>query len=433
MSNLQTWNDETFDGVLVAGGGVAGCAAAIGAARAGAPVLVLESGISLGGMATSGLLPLWMNGSDSPLRRELDRRAQNCPAGPLRRDSGLDHESMKLALEEWFEELGIAFRYHTAVVDAVVNGRRFGGLFAAAPEGLVRFSAPLLIDATGDGALAAAGGVAFALGRPGDRLCQGGSLAFELGGIVVGHADLPESFDIACPGSRGDVAALARQHLTPPAGHLILHRTSVPGVVSANMTNAVGFDFTNAAERTGAIRLCRRQILEIIRFLREYMPGFENCYLRESAAQFGVRESRHFLGRHTLSEQDILSGKIFSDWVAAHNHFPFDLHSVEGCGLDRNGMLHGFPADVRYTIPLGSCLPRDYTGLLLAGRNISGTHIAHSSFRVMPICLNIGLGVGVAAALAWKQRRLPEEVDIVQIQQELIRQGVVSPEGGKAR
>lgn len=162
-------------------------------------------------------------------------------------------------------------------------------------------------------------------------------------------------------------------------------------------------------------------------FLRRFMPGFENCYLRLSGSEFGVRESRHFHGRHTLTEQEILAGTVFDDWIATWNHFPFDIHNVTGCGLDDNGVLDGFPPDRTYTVPLRCCQPKTGTGLLLAGRNISGTHVAHSSFRVMPICLNIGLGVGIAAAVAWKKRTLPELVDIEIIQQEIIRQGVVPP------
>ena len=427
MSNLKKFIRRKFDGVLIAGGGVAGCAAAIGAARAGAPVLVLENGISLGGMASSGLLPLWMDGSDSPLRRELDARCAQCSTGPVERDRGLDHECMKIVLEKWFDELGITYCYNSSVVDAKTGSDSVTGVYAALPEGLVEISAPLLIDATGDGALAAAAGVEFTLGRDSDHACQGASLAFEVGGVNLTDNPLPDCFDVPFETPHGNAAELARRELTPPAGHLILHHTSVPGVISANMTNAVGFDPTSGRERTDAIRLCRRQIEEIVMFLRRFMPGFENCYLRLSGSEFGVRESRHFHGRHTLTEQEILAGTVFDDWIATWNHFPFDIHNVTGCGLDDNGVLDGFPPDRTYTVPLRCCQPKTGTGLLLAGRNISGTHVAHSSFRVMPICLNIGLGVGIAAAVAWKKRTLPELVDIEIIQQEIIRQGVVPP------
>lgn len=427
MSNLKKFIRRRFDGVLIAGGGVAGCAAAIGAARAGAPVLVLENGISLGGMASSGLLPLWMDGSDSPLRRELDSRCAQCSAGPVERDRGLDHECMKLVLEKWFDELGITYCYNSSVIDAKTASGSVIGVYAAMPEGLVEISAPLLIDATGDGALAAAAGVEFTLGRDSDHACQGASLAFEVGGVNLPDGSLPDSFDVPFATPHGNAAELARRELTPPAGHLILHRTSVRGVISANMTNAVGFDPTSGSGRTDAIRLCRRQIEEIVMFLRRFMPGFEKCYLRLSGSEFGIRESRHFHGRHTLTEQEILTGAVFDDWIATRNHFPFDIHNVAGCGLDDNGVLDGFPPDRTYTVPLRSCLPENGTGLLLAGRNISGTHVAHSSFRVMPICLNIGLGVGIAAAVAWKHQTLPELADIEMIQREIIRQGVIPP------
>ena len=430
MSDLKDYRTIRFDGVLVAGGGVAGCAAAIGAARAGAPVRVLEEGISPGGMATSGLLPLWMSGTDSPLQREFTGRSASCGVGHSGcRPGEIDHEALKLALEQWFEELGIEVRYNVRVIDAAMEGDRIVGVYAAAPEGLLRIDAPVVIDATGDGAAAAAAGVPYTLGRESDHRCQGASLAFEVGNVKGDVTKLPDSFDVPFPTPRGDAAELARKHLAPPAGHLILHATPEPGVVSANMTNAIGFDFTAAEGRSEAIRLCRRQIAEIVGFLREYMPGFEECRLLRSASEFGIRESRHFRGRHVLTEREILEGKVFDDWIATRNYFPFDLHSVEGSGLDRNGAIASFSGRRSYTVPLASCLPEACSGLLLAGRNISGTHVAHSSFRVMPICLNIGLGAGVAAAIALRERVLPEAVDLRSVQRELLRQGVLPPEG----
>ena len=115
---------------------------------------------------------------------------------------------------------------------------------------------------------------------------------------------------------------------------------------------------------------------------------------------------------------------MFDDWIATRNWFNFDIHNVEGAGLDRNGAQKHFSARGRYTIPYRACVPEKIDGLLLSGRNISGTHKAHSNFRVMPICMNIGQGVGTAAAVAIRNGVEPRHADIRRIQEALRRQGV---------
>lgn len=430
MSNLRNIPTTEFSGVVITGGGVSGCAAAVGAARAGAPVLVLERGICLGGMSTGGLVAAW-NGyrpEHCPITAELDRRVAKRFGADQQK--ALAHDAMKIVWEEYFQELKIEWRYECCVVDSEVRNEVVTGLFLAAPEGLSLLRAPVFIDASGDGVLAAAAGVPYTVGRPGDHLCQGASLSFEIGGVApeVDIAALPQCFGQAYPVPRGELCDLAQKHLTPPAGHVLLHFASEPGVVTANMTNAVGFDPVSGKERTAAIVLCRRQIVECIRFLRDCLPGFEHCFLHRSAEQFGIRESRHFQGKATLTEADIRSCRTFPDWIAARNRFGFDVHNVAGCGADPDAALDpGEASSPGYTVPLRACLPVNRRALLLCGRNISATHLAHSSCRVMPICMNIGLGVGVTAAVALRTKCETETADIAAIQRELLAQGVSEP------
>jgi hypothetical protein len=154
----------------------------------------------------------------------------------------------------------------------------------------------------------------------------------------------------------------------------------------------------------------------IVAFLREFAPGYENCYLVTSAANVGVRETRHVKGLYTLTAEDIVEAKVFDDWIAVRNYFNFDIHNTVGNGLDANGAQAKFQAKGEYTIPYRCIVPEKIDGLLLSGRNISGTHKAHSNFRVMSICLNIGYGAGVAAALAAKSGVQPRDVDPKDIQ-----------------
>ena len=139
---------------------------------------------------------------------------------------------------------------------------------------------------------------------------------------------------------------------------------------------------------------------DIVRYLRKFVPGYENCFLLSSASLIGIRETRHFKGKYTLTEQDILDARVFEDYVVKDAFFNFDVHNITGAGLDETGVQKYFPQENGYTIPYRCLLPEAKENLLLCGRNISGTHIAHSNFRVMPICVGIGEAAGTAAAVA---------------------------------
>lgn len=153
-------------------------------------------------------------------------------------------------------------------------------------------------------------------------------------------------------------------------------------------------------------------------------PGYEKCYPVTSAQMMGVRETRHFKGLYTMTPEDIVEARVFDDWIATRNMFNFDIHNVEGSGLDKNGAQHNFHAKGGYTIPYRACVPVKIDGLLLAGRDISGTHKAHSNYRVMPICINMGQGVGIAAALAARDGIQPRSVNVAEVQKILTENGV---------
>ena len=110
--------------------------------------------------------------------------------------------------------------------------------------------------------------------------------------------------------------------------------------------------------------------------------------------------------------------------MVTKSNFFFDLHNVEGAGLDAAAEYKSFHQPRPYTIPLRCFVPQKIQGLLLNGRNISGTHKAHSSYRVMPIVMNMGQAMGIVAALCVAQGKAPLELDIDEIHRELIRTDV---------
>jgi hypothetical protein len=138
----------------------------------------------------------------------------------------------------------------------------------------------------------------------------------------------------------------------------------------------------------------------------------------QSGVNVGVRETRRIIGDYQLTVDDVLGARKFDDAIA-RGAYPVDIHNPEGSGT----VLRRLPPGEAYDIPLRCLLPRKAEGLLVAGRCISGTHEAHSSYRVMPIVMATGHAAGVCAAIAAKEGAQPRAVDPRRVQRELVRQG----------
>jgi hypothetical protein len=246
------------------------------------------------------------------------------------------------------------------------------------------------------------------------------TLMFKVAGVDTDRAVLLGSFESTYQTEKGELQALAKAHIPYPAGHLLVYPSTLPGIITCNMTNCTEIDGTKAEDLTRAEIVCRSQMPAIVAYLREFVPGFENCYIISAGSMMGVRETRHFKGEYVLNEEDILAARVFDDWVVRGAHFNFDVHNLTGAGLDKTGVQHKWSQPAGYTIPYGSLLPVNVEGLLLSGRNISGTHMAHSNYRVMPICVGIGEAAGVAAAIAAKEGLRLRDIPASRIQAHLV-------------
>jgi hypothetical protein len=162
----------------------------------------------------------------------------------------------------------------------------------------------------------------------------------------------------------------------------------------------------------------RRQMSQIATFLRRHVPGFQEAYIAQSGVHTGVRETRRIVGDYQLTAEDVLEGRKFDD-VVARGAYPVDIHNPKGSGT----VLKRLPPGAAYDIPLRALLPRGVDGLLVAGRCLSGTHEAHSSYRVMPIVMATGQAAGVCAALAAQRNLAPRTVPVADVQAALLRQG----------
>ena len=411
--------------VLVCGAGPAGIGASIMAARLGARVMLVESQGCLGGIATAGMMSNWGGRSSSKIMPEIwDLTYEKSKDIGWAQDNrcGKDaiyHDIQKIVLEEMVQKEKIRVLYYTLVCKAVVEDGAIVGVIVENKSGRGFIKAKRVIDSTGDGDVAASAGVPYFKGRESDGKMQPCTIMFNVGGVDFERAVFPPSFETTVQTEKGELQALAKELLPFPAGHVLLYKQPMPGTVCCNMTNAIEIDGTDGESLTKGVLTCRSQIVPIIKFLREYVPGYEKCWLMSSASLIGVRETRHFEGMESLSKDDILTAKYYDNWVVRRGWFNFDVHNLTGASLDKTGIQHGWKQNKDYTIPYGCLLPKNIEGLLLSGRNISGSHLAHSNFRIMSVCIAIGEAAGVAAALSVKQNKKLSQVDVKEIQKHL--------------
>lgn len=407
----------SYDAIVV-GSGPSGIGAAVTAGRNGIKVLLIEYSGSVGGISTSGLMSHWTGSVNSNLYEEvLQRAADKNPFNNGVRQIEIDPELLKNVYYEMLEEANVEILLYSLVCDVITEDSTVKGVIVQNKTGRSAYYAKTVIDCSGDGDAAYYSNAEYFKGREEDGAMQPATLMFKIGGVDMERAALPGSFETTVETPQGELQKLASQILPKPAGHVLLYKSTIPSIVTCNMTNITGIDGTKAEDLTRAELICRSQMKPIVDFLRKYVPGYEKCYIISAASLIGIRETRHFRGVKQISEEDIINARVFDDWVVKDAYFNFDVHNIVGSGLDKTGVQKNFTQSKGYTIPYGCLVPIKVDGLLLSGRNISGTHMAHSNFRAMPICLAIGAAGGAAAALSVKENKKLRDVEPQKIQQ----------------
>ena len=248
--------------IIVAGAGPAGFAAAITAGRLGARVLLLEQGHAVGGIATSGFMSHWTGDTEGPLYDEiLERSSQPEPEEFYGTSRHLiNPDKVKLVMLEMLQEAGVELRLYSFVAAPLIEDGTVCGVITESKSGREAWRSKVVIDATGDGDVAARAGAPFKVGREQDGGMQPVTVMFRIAGVDYERAIFPGSFETntAVPG--GLVQDLGHTHLPHPAGHVLLYPSSLPGIVTVNMTNQTGIDGTSTADLTAAELACRRQI-----------------------------------------------------------------------------------------------------------------------------------------------------------------------------
>lgn len=424
--------------IAVVGGGPAGICAAVSAAREGKNVILIERHGVLGGNLTNGYIsPILGSVSEGTMYDEIrdllakDHKDAREVITRNGKEIHIDHEEGKQILTSLVAQSGASFILSTALADIVSASDGDHVLILCNQSGMFGIKAKVVIDCTGDGLASYLLGAHIKKGRESDGRLQPCTLEF-----VVENVD--ESIAISAWGGSDPVKVPSGQYegleyrelckLKNKEGELPenvtivrLHRTFYDGERSVNATQANGIDSTDPFDVTRAEIDLRAQIETVHRFLRTYVPGFENCTIKGSASTLGVRESRRVVGLDSVEDCDVENGTKRSDVVVHNAWFLIDIHNPSGGGQAEG---HSQPAKP-YDIPLGALIPKDTKNLLTAGRCISGSHRAHASYRVMSICMATGEAAGVVAALAVNEGVSVDKVKVSDVQKVLTDRGIL--------
>ncbi len=426
--------------VLVVGGGPAGMAAAMAAAREDVDTILLERYGFIGGTLTQAMVEslVWYRKENTVeaggIGRELEEYATNFGGTyPDPESTGrlLDADMFKCAADQLIIESGVRPLYHCYAVGAIVDQGRLKGVITESKSGRQAILAKVVIDASGDADIAAFAGAPYSMESRG-RLMNV-TTGFGVSGVDIAafRKNITEY-----PGKIGDWSSLTVKgeeelfsayftHVfeqarkdgiipkdSPLEGfwHAITEAGEVTGI---NVVRVTGIDCTNVWDLTRAEIEGRKQVLQAIEALRRYQPGFEKAKLRTIGSSIGTRESRKIKGRSNLTEQDVKNQAEFEDTIGIFPEF-----------LDAYGIVV-IPTTGRYfQIPYGIMVPENVDNLLVAGRCVAGDRVSHSATRQMMCCAVTGQGAGVAAATAIKTGKTSAAVDIAKVQIQLEKQGV---------
>lgn len=445
-------SEHSYD-VLVAGGGVAGVAAAVSAARQGAKTLLIERYGFLGGLGTAGLVNPFMISCTSTGRplvggffAEICKRMKEL-GGLFGR--AFDPEAMKFAAQEMVLEAGGELLLHTWITGARMKGSEIIGLEALTKAGMKDIEARVVVDATGDGDIAMMAGAPYEMGGA-DGLTQAMTLMFTIGGVEMRKCleyalEHPDQMRFPKPPSREAVEQMLRGavgvagfykevdearekgEFPLPQEMVFFIAMPTPGQVVVNTTHIGGVSGTNSWDLTKAEIECHRQAMALMKFFKKYVPGFENSYLLQTAPQIGVRETRRIIGEHVFGVEDVAEGKKYPD-VVMRSAYPVDIHSPVGRGYvrkdDGKPGIAPPPGDW-YEVPYRCLVPLGVEQLLVAGRCISSTHEGQAAMRIMPNCMALGQAAGTAAALSVRHEVSPRNLDTALLRQALLDQGAI--------
>ncbi|WP_295938300.1 FAD-dependent oxidoreductase [uncultured Alistipes sp.] len=431
--------------VLVVGGGPSGVMAARAAAGKGLRVMLIESRGFLGGNLTIGLPILGYLGRKGNqiikgLPQLLIDRLRARGAASEHRPCALhvsltiiDPEEAKTVALEMVREVGVEVLMYTFCADVIKEGNTVKGVVIESKAGREAILAKTVIDCTGDGDVAYRAGVECHKGDENGGM-QPPTLMFCMKGVDIQKlrdaiVNRPDEFDMdtmpaeqfrqgkfITVGLRNQIRKAQEAGIDIPVARTILITGINDGEIWVNMSRVSGVDSTKPESYTHGEMEGRKQIYDLERYLKNFVPGFENAWREKVAPFMGIRESRVMVGKYVLTAEDILACRRFDDAVAVAS-YPVDIHHSVG----NDCTLHW--CEDCYDIPYRSLVPANVENLLVAGRCASMNHEAMASTRVMSTCMAMGEAAGRAARIAIEDGVLPSQVDVKKVQTELRAEG----------
>ena len=433
--SLETTHELSCD-VLVAGGGPAGVPAALAAARCGASVILCQDRPVLGGNASSEVR-MHICGADIGGGRGKELELEAREGGlieEIRIETAIRNPQVSASMldlvfyEKCRAEPNLTLMLNTTVTGAELDAAQITHALAQrqSTEDCFRIAAKVFIDCTGDGRLGAEAGAPFHRGREG-KTDFDESLA-------------QESADNKSLGST--LLFTARQHdepvpfVPPPWARkftetdLELRSHAAAGVDRGLEYGYWWAEWGGSLDTVKDNETIRDELLAIMLGVWDHIKNggdhnADNWALDWFGFLPGKRENRRFIGQHIMTQSDVGESRPCHDAIA-YGGWPMDVHPPDGIDAPKERPCTGHPVPWLYDIPLSACVSRDVANLMFAGRNISATHLAFSSTRVMATCAVVGQGVGTAAAAAVDRSLPPSELAgdadaVTAIQQRLLR------------
>lgn len=433
--------EDGYD-LFVAGGGPAGTAAAVCAARLGARVLVAEATGCLGGMGTSGLVnafdpmadgekmlvggfmrevveTMYERGFLAPqVTPDFWRKRYHCWT-PFR------CEGLKLLLDELAQASDVEVRFFTRLIDADAEAGAVRGAILNNVEGYRYIKARAFIDATGDAVLASlCGAECREAGRDTER-----AMPATLASLHTGIA-----WQRLGPQQKAVEKAVAEGHFSQPDRHLPGMSRVGDDIGYLNGGHVFDLNALRCKSLSDGIMLGRRLAHEYVDFYRKYVPGCEDIELVTTASLMGIRESRRVVGEYELTIDDYLARRQFPDQIGLFNKFvdvhPYDASAEEWERFQREHDHLRLGEGECFGIPYRILVPKGWGNLWVAGRCNSSDVPVHGSIRVMPAAAMMGQAAGTAAVQAIETKRPAFAIDTDGLVATLRQQGAYLPEVG---
>ncbi len=389
--------------VIVAGGGPAGIAAAYGAAKSGASVLLLERSGSLGGASALCGVPELMNFDDGQHflahgfgSRVYDALGLSCAKS--RAWYSPKTEVLKRVYDTLLTDAGVKLLLYTTLTDVVTaDAHRISHVILSSLDGPYAAEAKVFIDATGSALLTALAGYPTEYGDE-NGVTMSATLCSMWGGI-----DFSRKGRDADDYERAYADGIFSQYDPALAGIKPNHPEI--GVGLGNIGHAFALDDRSEEAMTEATLAARKMLTEYERFYTGYVAGCERAELIRSADYIGIRESRRVQTLYMMQQEDFFREEAFPDEIGRYS-YPIDIHPMTP---DRIGYQNFHRAvAVRhadgesYSIPYRALVPAQADNLLVAGRAIGADRPMQASLRVIPCCYITGQAAGCAGALAAK-------------------------------